>query len=105
MKVLNINDGPGVFIKYLETAIRHGKSVLFENIDEELDPTLDPVLEKSFNYKLGQKFLKLGDNDVDYNENFRMFFTTKLPNPKYSPEIMGKTMVINYTVTLQGLRD
>jgi dynein heavy chain len=53
MKVLNINDGPGVFIKYLETAIRHGKSVLFENIDEELDPTLDPILEKSFNYKLG----------------------------------------------------
>lgn len=105
MKILNINDGPGVFIKFMEAAVRYGKSVLFENIDEELDPTLDPVLDKSFNYKLGQKFLKLGDNDVDYNESFRLFFTTKLSNPKYTPEIMGKTMVINYTVTLQGLRD
>ena len=33
------------------------------------------------------------------------FFTTKLSNPKYTPEIMGKTMVINFTVTLMGLRD
>lgn len=24
---------------------------------------------------------------------------------KYTPEIMGKSMVINYTVTLQGLKD
>lgn len=34
-----------------------------------------------------------------------MYFTTKLSNPKYSPEIMGKTMVINFTVTLTGLRE
>ncbi len=105
MKVLNINDGPGVFIKFLETAIRYGKSILFENIDEELDPTLDPILEKNFQYKMGKKQIKLGDNEVDYDEKFKMFFTTKLSNPKYTPEIMGKTMVINYTVTLQGLRD
>jgi dynein heavy chain len=55
MKVLNLNDGPGVFIKFLETAIRYGKSILFENIDEELDPTLDPILEKNFQYKMGKK--------------------------------------------------
>ena len=105
MKVLNINDGPGVFIKYMEAAIRYGKSVLFENIDEELDPTLDLVLEKSFIYKLDQRFLKLCENEVDFNESFRLFFTNKLANPNYTPEIMGKTMVINYNVTLQGLRD
>ena len=99
MKILNINDGPAVFAKFLEAAVRFGKSVLFENIDEDLDPTLDPVLEKSFIYKNGKKQIKLGDNEIDYNDSFRLFFTTKLSNPKYSPEIMGKSMVINYTVT------
>lgn len=44
--------------------------------------------------------IKLGDNIFDYHEDFRLYFTTKLSNPKYTPEIMGKTMVINYTVTL-----
>ena len=36
-------------------------------------------------------------------DNFRLFFTTKLANPHYSPEVMGKTMIINYGVTREGL--
>jgi dynein heavy chain len=99
MKVLNINDGAAGFIKHLEYCIKFGKSCLFENIDEELDPTLDPILDKNFIFKGGQKMIKLGDNEIDYIDSFKLFFTTKLSNPKYSPEIMGKTMVINYTVT------
>jgi dynein heavy chain len=49
--------------------------------------------------------IKLGDEEIEYHPDFRLYLTTKLANPKYTPEIMGKTMVINYTVTLNGLRD
>jgi dynein heavy chain len=42
---------------------------------------------------------------VEWDNNFKMFLTTKLGNPSYSPEIMAKTMIINYTVTIQGLED
>ena len=31
--------------------------------------------------------IRLGDSTVEYNEEFRLFITTKLPNPHYSPEI------------------
>lgn len=65
-----------------------------------MDPTIDPVLEKNLIDKAGIKLIKLGDNEFEYNDDFRLYFTTKLANPKYTPEIMGKTMVINYTVTL-----
>ena len=51
------------------------------------------------------KLIKLGDNEIEYSELFKLFFVTKLSNPKYTPEIFGKTMVINYTVTLLGLWD
>lgn len=105
LKVLKLSDGSGVWLKNLENAIRFGQSILFENIDEELDPTLDPILEKNFVIKAGMKVLKLGDSDLEFNNDFRLYFTTKLANPRYTPEIMGKTMVINYTVTMQGLRD
>lgn len=100
-----MNEGAGAFIKDLENTIRRGGACLFENIDEELDPTLDPLLEKNIVERAGQKFIKLTDNFIDYSENFKLYFTTKLSNPKYTPEIMGKTMVINFTVTLMGLRD
>jgi dynein heavy chain len=29
--------------------------------------------------------------------------TTKLSNPHYSPEVFGNTLIINFTVTQQGL--
>lgn len=101
--MLNINEGAGVFLKPLENAVKFGKPVLFESVDEELDPTLDAILEKNFVSRNGVKFLKLGENEVEFHNEFNLYFTTKLANPRYTPEIMGKTMVINYTVTLNGL--
>lgn len=43
----------------------------------------------------------LGDKEVDYDPNFRLYLNTKLSNPKYTPAVFGKAMVINYTVTLK----
>jgi dynein heavy chain len=91
------------FMKHLELAIQFGNPFLFENIDEELDPMLDPVLEKNIVKEGGAQMIKLGDKMVEWDDNFRLFFTTKLANPHYSPEIMGKTMIINYGVTMDGL--
>ena len=51
----------------------------------------------------GQKLIKLGDKSVAWDDSFRLFFTTKLGNPHYSPEAMAKTMLINYSVTRDGL--
>lgn len=85
VKSLNESD----FMKHLELAIQFGNPFLFENIDEELDPMLDPVLEKNVIMEGGAKLIKLGDKMVDWDENFRLFFTTKLANPHYSPEVGG----------------
>lgn len=49
--------------------------------------------------------LRLGDQDVPYNLDFRLYFTTKMPNPHYIPEISIKTTIINFTVTPSGLED
>ena len=43
----------------------------------------------------------IGDKEVDYDHNFRLYLNTKLSNPRYSPNVYGKSMVINYMVTLK----
>jgi dynein heavy chain len=99
IKTLNESD----FMKHLELAIQFGNPFLFENVDEDIDLMLNPVLEKNTFRTGAQKMIQLGDKSVEWDDNFRLYFTTKLANPRYSPEIMGKTMLVNYSVTLDGL--
>lgn len=53
-------------------------------------------------FKKGRNmYVKLGDKDVEYNKNFKLFLHTKLSNPHYPPEIQAETTLINFTVTEQ----
>jgi dynein heavy chain len=101
----SLNFNMGDYIKKLEMAIKFGKPILFEAIDEEIDPMIDPVLEKNIVKEAGVNMLTLGDQKMEYHDDFKMFMTTKISNPNYTPEIFGKTMIINFSVTMTGLRD
>ncbi|XP_069668946.1 dynein axonemal heavy chain 6 isoform X3 [Periplaneta americana] len=103
LKIVKLTDSN--FMRVLETAIRLGNPVLLEEIGETLDPTLGPVLTKQTFVQGGRTLIRLGDSDVDYDENFRFYVTTKLPNPHYLPEICIQVTLVNFTVTPSGLEE
>ncbi|CAG5923192.1 unnamed protein product [Menidia menidia] len=103
LKVSSFNDPD--FLKQLEMAIKYGYPFLFQDVDESIDPVIENVLEKNVKGAEGRQVIMLGDKEVDYDPNFKLYLNTKLSNPKYSPSVFGKAMVINYTVTLKGLED
>ncbi|KAM9822155.1 dynein axonemal heavy chain 10-like isoform 2-T2 [Syngnathus typhle] len=103
LKISSFNDPD--FLKHLEMAIKYGFPFLFQDVDEYIDPVIDNVLEKNLKGAEGRQVVMLGDKEVDYDPNFRLYLNTKLGNPKFSPSVFGKAMVINYTVTLKGLED
>ncbi|XP_061673976.1 dynein axonemal heavy chain 10-like [Syngnathoides biaculeatus] len=103
LKISSFNDPD--FLKQLEMAIKYGFPFLFQDVDEYIDPVIDNVLEKNLKGAEGRQVVMLGDKEVDFDPNFRLYLNTKLGNPKFSPSVFGKAMVINYTVTLKGLED
>ncbi|NXE09964.1 DYH1 protein, partial [Lophotis ruficrista] len=103
LKVAKLSDQD--FLCSLENAITFGKPFLLEDVGEELDPALEPVLLKQTFKQQGNTVLKLGDTVIPYQEDFKMYITTSLPNPHYSPEVSTKLTLINFTLSPSGLED
>ncbi|CAH2255707.1 dynein heavy chain 14, axonemal [Pelobates cultripes] len=95
---------PG-YIKLMENAIRLGEPVLLQDVAEDLDPSLKPILGKKIYRRAGQDFIKIGDSEIEYNHNFRLYMTTPSPNPHFLPAVCIMVTMINFTVTFKGLQD
>jgi len=103
MTVTKMNDIN--LLRSLENCIRVGKPLLIEDIGEMLEPALEPVLQRATFKEGNRTLIRLGDQNVDYDDNFKLYMTTKMPNPHYLPEVCIKVTIVNFTVTMDGLED
>ncbi|PFH34693.1 ATPase family associated with various cellular activities (AAA) domain-containing protein [Besnoitia besnoiti] len=89
----------------LASAVRVGQPVLIEDIGETLPPLLDAVLLRPQARPRGSPVrIRLAEQEIEVDERFALFLSTKLANPHYLPEVALKVMLVNFTVTPEGLQ-
>ena len=103
LRLIKLSDSD--FLRTLENAVQFGTPVLCENVGEELDPALEPLLAKQTYPSGGVMMIKLGDSEIEFSSNFMFYISTKLANPHYMPEISTKVVLLNFTITQEGLED
>ncbi|KAH9593471.1 Dynein heavy chain [Trypanosoma melophagium] len=93
------------FQKTIEYAVQFGCPLLLQDILEEIDPLLDSVISKAIVRKGNKSMMKIGDNYVEYNESFKLYITTRLSNPHYTPETCTRVCLLNFAVRETGLEE
>lgn len=72
--------------------------------EEEVHCDLYPVLERNIFRQKTDVFIKIATKIIKYNENFRLYITTKLRNPHYLPETIAFVNLLNFTITERSLQ-
>lgn len=93
------------WLKTVENAVRNGRCVIIENVGSEIDASLGPVLSRSI-FKRGRSlYLKLGEEEIEYDAAFQLYLQTNLSNPHFRPEVAAQCTIINFIATEGGLEE
>jgi len=91
--------------RVLRNCISLGTPLLLEDSEESFDPMIEPLLGKLIEKKGNMWTIKLGDEIIPYQKEFKFYVTTKLSKPHFAPEVCVKVTMLNFMVTEDGLLD
>ncbi|KAK3100036.1 hypothetical protein FSP39_013759 [Pinctada imbricata] len=92
-----INQQDANFSTALELAVRFGKTLIIQEVDG-VEPVLYPLLRGDLTAQV-----QIGEKTIDYNEEFRLFLTTRNPAPEIPPDAFSVITEVNFTTTRAGL--
>lgn len=90
-------------IEILKLALDNGSIVLLENSWEVSESYMLQILRKELSDSNMGSLITFGDSQTGYDENFRIYFFSQLPNPHLKPEVQQLGKVLNFAVTREGL--
>ena len=90
------------FTTALELAVRFGKTLVIQEMDG-VEPLLYPLLRKDLLCQGPRFVVQLGDKQIDYNESFKLYLTTRNPNPEIPPDAASIITKVNFSTTRAGL--
>jgi len=93
------------FLNAIISSIVNCRWILLENVGVNLDPSLEPILLQQVTQKGGYSEIKIGEKVIAWSDKFKLYMSTTIPNPHYSPETFVKVTIINFGITLKGLEE
>jgi dynein heavy chain 1 len=92
------------FMKQLETSLRFGLPILIQDV-EKIEPILNTILNKEIIKTGGRNLIRVGDQEVDFAPDFRLFMITRNPDAHFTPDLCSRVTFVNFTVTQASLEN
>lgn len=92
------------FARLLATAVRYGKSALVENVGQDIDRALLPFFNKEMiEQGIDGPTITLGGVKTLIHPNFKLYVTSELSKPRFSPDFTVHSNIINFALSQQSL--
>ncbi|CAB3359526.1 Hypothetical predicted protein [Cloeon dipterum] len=92
-------------VEKVEGAMVAGKPVLLQDVSHSISSALFDLLDKIYLENGTARTVKIGDNIVQLNTKFRIYFNTREANSKLDADVFSRTTVIDCTMTAQALEE
>lgn len=66
---------------------------------------LNSVLNKEVQKAGGRILIRVGDQEIDFSENFTLYMHTRDSNAFFTPDLCSRVTFINFTVTPSSLQN
>lgn len=93
------------YLNKLKDTISAGKPILIHKIKESIPFSLVELLQKETFCENEDTFIKLDDESVRVDENFRLYMVCNLECPNLSPEMYNRVTLINFGITEKALEE
>ncbi|XP_015433238.1 PREDICTED: dynein heavy chain 3, axonemal-like [Dufourea novaeangliae] len=103
LQVVKLTDSN--YTSIIQCSIECGKPTLIENVGEDLETLLDPLFLKRIYNDGNTSYLNFDCKVGKYSRDYRLYITTRLLNPQYSPEVFSKFTVIDFSIPNEALQD
>jgi hypothetical protein len=85
-------------------ALGEGRVLVVSGVDDSsLDAHLMSVVRRNIVLHGTFQRIEVGDNFCSYDPNFALYLVTRSPTAVYSPELQSYAMIVDFSVTQQGL--
>uniref|UniRef100_A0A914HVR0 Cytoplasmic dynein 2 heavy chain 1 n=1 Tax=Globodera rostochiensis TaxID=31243 RepID=A0A914HVR0_GLORO len=87
----------------VELGVRFGKTLIIDEMDELVEPALVPLLRRDFHTIGARLAVQLGEKQVDFNDQFRLFLCTRNEHCHLASHVSSVVAEINFSITRSGL--
>jgi dynein heavy chain len=88
LKIIQLSQNK--YIDTVERCLENGTPLLIENLADDIDAVLDPVVSRQLIRRGRSLLIKLGDKEVEYDPNFRLYMQVIKTLPVCFPEVEGR---------------
>lgn len=92
-------------LRTIQSAMRAGRPVLLEDVSSVVDPQLESLLHQHVRHNGGRAVIRIGDQDIDFDRNFRLYMTSRLSSPRFPPSLGDKVTIVSFALSIDGLED